>query len=114
MYKEVKCKKCRQTLFDQHSINNLRDIHCPINIAEPNICKEYQDQGRIFQFVIHSWSEPYWIMNQVGYNTEKKRINCPHCGEKVGSFNALQRRLCKCGSEVPYCYFIESRIDLVK
>ncbi|XP_050518862.1 E3 ubiquitin-protein ligase RNF180 isoform X2 [Diabrotica virgifera virgifera] len=114
MFQEIKCKKCRKTIFspDQIKTNLILNAHghpmdnsrvCDIDVEETNV-------------FINDEHLPSWIKDRIeAEEWSKGRINCPNCDSRIGSFDYVSGQKCACFTNLlPPIHFIKSKIDLIK
>ncbi|XP_078040313.1 E3 ubiquitin-protein ligase RNF180-like [Augochlora pura] len=109
---EIKCKYCRKDLFNKVPIQlltshgeikqNIMDVGCSgTNDSEPSLYIPIENM-------------PKWIADIVNQESwTKGRLNCPHCNNRIGSFNFVNELKCSCGQFVtPSVRITSSKVDI--
>ncbi|CAH2000222.1 unnamed protein product [Acanthoscelides obtectus] len=116
MYSEVKCKKCRKTLFHLQQKNFLLNAHhenLSKNTSEmEDTCDTVRDENMVH---LDENFLPHWISLKIeAEQWSKGRINCPYCDSRIGNFDFVSGSRCECSnSYLPPVHLIKSKIDLV-
>ncbi|XP_076247120.1 E3 ubiquitin-protein ligase RNF180-like isoform X2 [Calliopsis andreniformis] len=109
---EVKCKHCRKDLFNEVSTwlltshgeikKSLMDVGCGVHDLES--CSYLPADN------IPEWIE--CIINQESWT--KGRLHCPHCNNRIGSFNFVNELKCDCGQFItPPIRITNSKVDIL-
>ncbi|XP_024215885.1 E3 ubiquitin-protein ligase RNF180 [Halyomorpha halys] len=109
----LKCRQCRQQLLDS-SISPILSGHNLVlnagSITYPNLsdCEDV-----ISSLYIEETAFPEWILSSVDEAGWKKgKVKCPKCSSRVGSFDFVSGRKCKCNENVlPPLHLIKSKVD---
>lgn len=114
MYKDLKCRKCRKSIFDKDQLNNLllNAHNLPLS-AKPDICDTVNEELKIFlkEENIPGWIKPFLEAGE----WSKGRINCQYCDSKIGGFDFISGSKCSCYNNVlPSVYIIKSKVDVMK
>nr|CAI5827002.1 unnamed protein product [Callosobruchus analis] len=118
MYSEVKCKKCRKTLFDLHQkpTDSLTNAHneslTSSTPKDQDICDTVRDENMVF---LKEDILPQWISSKIeSEQWSKGRLSCPHCDSRIGNFDFVSGCKCSCSNNpLPPVHFIKSKIDLI-
>lgn len=114
MFKEVKCKKCRKTIFNDSQAGNLFiNAHCLPLSEKHNICETINDEHKLY---VNEENIPDWIklVLEAG-EWSKGKINCQFCDFRIGGFNFISGKKCSCmNNVVPNIYIIKSKVDVIK
>lgn len=114
MFKEVKCKKCRKTIFNEAQIENLFiNAHSLPLSQEQDICETINEEQTLY---VNEEKIPDWIKPALEAGKwSKGKINCQHCDFRIGGFDFISGNKCNCmNSVVPNIYIIKSKVDLIK
>ena len=108
---EVKCKHCRKDLFNKEPIHlltshseaktNSMDVGCEANSSDSCL---YMLEDNV----------PEWIQNIINRESwTKGRLHCPHCNNRIGSFNFVKELKCDCGEFIaPPIRLTSSKVDI--
>ncbi|XP_031843787.1 E3 ubiquitin-protein ligase RNF180-like isoform X2 [Nomia melanderi] len=112
MAMEVKCKLCRKNLFNNKPIQLLTS-HSEIKQNLVDIgCGNTNDTDSSSYLPIEN--VPEWIVNIVNQESwTKGRLYCPHCNNRIGSFNFVNELKCDCGQFItPPIRITNSKVDI--
>ncbi|XP_058272153.1 E3 ubiquitin-protein ligase RNF180 isoform X2 [Hemibagrus wyckioides] len=91
----LRCKKCRRCVVDSSCLLSTS--------AEAGCTVWHVDVDALPDWILS-------VINQVHWTTGK--LNCQHCGARLGGFNLLNCSRCPCGHDTNV-HFIKSRVDQV-
>ncbi|XP_057667232.1 E3 ubiquitin-protein ligase RNF180-like [Diorhabda carinulata] len=114
MFQEIKCKKCRHTLFNQDTIKNNLILNAHGETTEnSNACQVIPEEKNIF---LNEDCLPSWVKNKIEVEEwSKGRIYCPKCDSRIGAFDYVSGQKCNClNNLLPPVHIIKSKIDIVK
>ncbi|KAJ8978953.1 hypothetical protein NQ317_009349 [Molorchus minor] len=96
MISEIKCKKCRNTLFTSEEDKNI-----------------FLDAHGLFLGFNSDKDECISITEAEEWS--KGRLNCPNCDLRIGGFDFISGKKCDCSNNVlPSIHVIKSNVDLIK
>ncbi|XP_076632138.1 E3 ubiquitin-protein ligase RNF180-like [Colletes latitarsis] len=109
---EVKCKHCRKDLFNKKSMQlltshneikqNVMDVGCATNDSESSSYLSTENMPEWIECIINKES---WT---------KGRLYCPHCNNRIGSFNFVHEMKCDCGKCItPAIRITNSKVDIL-
>lgn len=112
MYKNVKCRKCRQVLFGKDECSKISNAH-NWNVEDSTPCASITEEKLVFLNEDHL---PEWVKSVIeAEQWSKGKLNCFHCNYRIGSFDFVSGMKCDCASFIlPSVHLIKSKIDIIK
>ncbi|CAG9864146.1 unnamed protein product [Phyllotreta striolata] len=113
MYKEMKCKKCRKAILNESEVKQFVDAHNSKFDSDPEECDSIRNGTNVY---LTTYKLPAWLLDQIdAENWTKGKIHCPHCQNKIGTFDHIGGQKCSCAKyELAPISFVKSKIDLIK
>ncbi|XP_041046620.1 E3 ubiquitin-protein ligase RNF180 isoform X1 [Carcharodon carcharias] len=104
----LRCRKCRRFVLDAGS---LSPSHGMQPSKSPNAAEESVGQSNCMVWHVKLEALPSWITKEI----EKSwwtigKLNCLHCGARLGDFNFVSNAKCPCGQAVTV-HICKSRTD---
>ncbi|XP_060519517.1 E3 ubiquitin-protein ligase RNF180-like [Cylas formicarius] len=111
----IKCKKCRKTVVE-NSVSETVVLNAhglAINEPDGSVCESvtestsvFLDEERLSDWLTAKISDGQW---------QKGRINCPHCGSRLGGFDFVSGNKCACMKYIlPPVHLTNSKVDIAK
>lgn len=111
---ELKCRQCRKVILDSAAYSALVVNSHKLPIVESSDdCTLVLNEKEVY---LNDDVLPEWILEKIREaNWSKGKINCNHCGSRIGSFNFISGAQCICFNYVlPPVHLIKSKLDFVK
>ncbi|XP_017766214.1 PREDICTED: E3 ubiquitin-protein ligase RNF180-like [Eufriesea mexicana] len=110
---EVKCKHCRKDLFGKECISLLTSH----NEIKTNFVDVFECGTNDFEPCSYISMEklPKWIEQAINQESwTKGRLHCPHCNNRIGSFNFVNELKCNCSKFIaPPVKITNSKVDIL-